>query len=306
MDGNNNTTLIDQRETRESLLSTPLHGIYIPAGLLIVGTLIMDYTKWPYAVLLAIILGAFKVYRGNPSTIGSKSYTQAALVEKIPISSDTNIYEFELDKPSDRLGLKPGQHYKIKAKIDGVEYERNYTPLSIHDEGKFNLMIKTYKHGKVSQFMNNLQQYQPIDIKVDAATPYTKFTPNRYNQLNMIAGGTGITPMLQIIDTIVKNPNDTTKINLIYANNTIDDILLLDDLNEMQEKYPLFSLKYVLRELPSDNSINATIGMVSMEVLEKHLLLPTEASLTLVCGPPKMCEAVKPPLQKLGHEIFVF
>lgn len=46
-------------------LSTPLHGLYIPAGLILVGTAIVDKSLLPYALVLALGLGAFKVYRGR-------------------------------------------------------------------------------------------------------------------------------------------------------------------------------------------------------------------------------------------------
>lgn len=48
-----------------SLLSTPLHGIYIPASLLVVGTAIINRSWVPYAVGVALVLSGFKVYRGR-------------------------------------------------------------------------------------------------------------------------------------------------------------------------------------------------------------------------------------------------
>jgi cytochrome-b5 reductase len=300
------SSFVDGRGGGENVLSTPLHGVYIPAGLLILGVMIMDWTKWPYAVVAAVLLGAFKFYRGAPTTIGN-SYVPAMLVEKYPVSADTSIYEFELEKPTDRLGLRPGQHFTVRVKMgNGELVERCYTPLSVHSEGRFDLMIKTYERGTVSRSLDQLQQYQTIEVRVDPEDHHFNYVPNRYTQLNMVAGGTGITPMLQLIDTIVRNVEDKTKINLIYANDTIEDIPVADELNEMRDKYPYFTLKYLLRELPTDNSINATIGIVSNEVLEKHLLPPTENSLTLVCGPEKMCIAAEKPLRALGHEFFVF
>jgi cytochrome-b5 reductase len=46
----------------------------------------------------------------------------------------------------------------------------------------------------------------------------------------MIAGGTGITPCYQIIKAVLNNPNDKTKVNLVYSNTTQEDILLKDEL----------------------------------------------------------------------------
>ena len=51
--------------------------------------------------------------------------------------------------------------------------------------------------------------------------------------LGMIAGGSGITPMLQIARDILKNKDDKTKISMLYANQTENDILCRNELEEM-------------------------------------------------------------------------
>ena len=68
----------------------------------------------------------------------------------------------------------------------------------------------------------------------------------------MIAGGTGITPMLQIIRAAMKNPLDLTKINLIYANVNEEDILLKKELDELAQTYSTrFAVYYVLNNPPA-------------------------------------------------------
>lgn len=52
-------------KSNQSLLSTPLHGLYIPVGLLIVGVAVIDYNYIPHAVAVAAVLGGFKVFRGR-------------------------------------------------------------------------------------------------------------------------------------------------------------------------------------------------------------------------------------------------
>ena len=53
-----------------------------------------------------------------------------------------------------------------------------------------------------------------------------------YKKINMIAGGTGITPMLQLIRAALKNPEDTTQMALLFCNQTEEDILLREELEE--------------------------------------------------------------------------
>lgn len=51
-------------------------------------------------------------------------------------------------------------------------------------------------------------------------------------------GGTGITPMLQLIRQITRDPKDQTKLSLLFANQTEEDILLRDELEEVAKNYP--------------------------------------------------------------------
>merc|ERR1711920_303071 len=65
--------------------------------------------------------------------------------------------------------------------------------------------------------------------------------------IGMMAGGTGLTPMLQVAQAVLRDPTDTSNLSLIYANKTADDILcrdLLDDL--VAQSYGRFNVTYTL------------------------------------------------------------
>jgi len=99
----------------------------------------------------------------------------------------------------------------------------------------------------------------------------------------MIAGGTGITPMLQIIRAALKNPLDRTKLSLIYANVNPDDILLRKELEELAAAHSnRFKVFYVLNN-PSAGWTGG-VGYVSKDQIEQHMP-PTDANIKiLMCG----------------------
>ena len=62
-----------------------------------------------------------------------------------------------------------------------------------------------------------------------------------------VKGGTGITPMLQLIRAVFRDTNDRTELSLLFANQTEDDILLREELEDVQKQFPeRFKLWYTV------------------------------------------------------------
>lgn len=91
--------------------------------------------------------------------------------------------------------------------------------------------------GKMSQLLDSLEIGDTIDIKgplgeiayLDPGEFLIKGNPQNANKLAMLAGGTGITPMYQVLKAILNNPDDNTECSLIFANQTEGDILLRNE-----------------------------------------------------------------------------
>ena len=121
-------------------------------------------------------------------------------------------------------------------------------------------------------------------------------------KLGMMAGGTGITPMLQVIAAVLKDPSDPTIISLIYANQSEDDILVRDMLEAHQQAHPKrFKLHYTV-DRPPPNWKYST-GFITDEMIKEHIGAPEAGSLVLMCGPPPMVRfACQANLDKLGYK----
>jgi cytochrome-b5 reductase len=75
----------------------------------------------------------------------------------------------------------------------------------------------------------------------------------KYKKIGMIAGGTGITPMLQLIRQVFKDSNDETNLWMLYANQTENDILLRKELEEVEKEHSdRFKLWYTV-DRPADD-----------------------------------------------------
>lgn len=87
------------------------------------------------------------------------------------------------------------------------------------------------------------------------------------------AGGTGITPMLQVLNAIFTNPGDpSVKVKMIYANQTPDDILVREELEALAAKHPdRFQLWYTVDRV-EDKKWKYDTGFITKEMIEKQLL----------------------------------
>uniref|UniRef100_H0UYI3 NADH-cytochrome b5 reductase n=1 Tax=Cavia porcellus TaxID=10141 RepID=H0UYI3_CAVPO len=136
-----------------------------------------------------------------------------------------------------------------------------------------------------------------------AIKPYKMSQPEKklVRHLGMIAGGTGITPMLQLIRHITKNPSDKTRMSLLFANQTEEDILMRKELEELASTHlDQFSVWYTLDRPPVE--WNYSSGFVTANMIREHLPPPGKGTLILVCGPPPLIHtAAHPSLEKLGY-----
>jgi cytochrome-b5 reductase len=172
-----------------------------------------------------------------------------------------------LPRSIDILGLPIGQHISLAATIDGNDVVRSYTPISSDNTpGYFDLMVKSYPTGNISKYLAGLKVGQTMKVKGPKGAMV--YTPNMVRRFGMIAGGTGITPMLQVIRAIVRGraSGDKTEVDLIFANVNPDDILLKDDLDALVKEDAGFRVYYVLNNPPE--GWNGGIGFVTAEMIK--------------------------------------
>lgn len=181
-------------------------------------------------------------------------------------------YRFGLPRATDILGLPIGQHISIGAVLPGQTKQivRSYTPISSDETpGHFDLLLKSYPTGNISKHMATLRVGQTIQVKGPRGAMV--YTPNMVSRLGMIAGGTGITPMLQIIRAVIRGRprhggNDRTQVDLIFANVSPEDILLKEDLDRLAREDPHFTVYYVLNNPPEQ--WDGGVGFVTPEMIK--------------------------------------
>lgn len=160
----------------------------------------------------------------------------------------------------------------------------------LDQKGYLDLLVKRYSNGPMSEHLHSMEPNQRLDFK--GPIPKYPWSPNKHTHIALIAGGTGITPMYQLIRAIFKNPEDETKVTLVFGNIKMEDILLKREFDDLENTYPRrFRAFYVLNEPPKDSKM--TKGMITKELLKTVLPEPKMENVKVfVCGPPGLYKAI--------------
>lgn len=211
-------------------------------------------------------------------------YQQFKLTQKEEVAK--GIYKFVFDLPSKYsiLGLPIGQHVAIRGQCGDHTVVRSYTPVSNNrDLGRLELIIRVYPDGQLGNFLKNLNLGDFADIRGPKGA--MRYRKGMVKHIGMVGGGTGITPLYQIIRAICEDKTDTTTVSVIYGNRSEGDIMLKEKLNTFanmaSEK---FKILYILDSPPA--GWTGGKGYVTKDLLSEWMPKPSKDSQILLCGPP--------------------
>lgn len=122
-----------------------------------------------------------------------------------------------------------------------------------------------------------------------------------FKNIVLIAGGSGITPMWQIITHSLKYDNGDINVYLLFANRTPKDVLLREELDKLAKEHPRFKVWYTVnRDFEGDWKYST--GYINKKMLQDFLPPASEDTITLIIGPrPMKTEACFPNLDALGY-----
>lgn len=244
----------------------------------------------------------------RPDPLLSRGFLDPQAFQALPLADKEllapGVYRlaFELPAPDAVLGLPIGQHVAIRATVDGAAVQRSYTPVSNNsDRGVLELVIRVYPDGLLTGgYLAGLSVGDEVLFRGPKGA--MRYSRGLCRRIGMLAGGTGITPMYQLIRAICEDPRDTTEVSLIYANRAEGDILLREELEAFARRYPKnLSIHYLLDSPPESWAYGT--GFVTKELMAEKFPNPREdGSKVMLCGPPGMVNAAKKGLVELGYE----
>lgn len=209
---------------------------------------------------------------------------------------DTSTFRFELP-PGATLDFLPGDHLYVHATVNGKTVKRPYTPSSMPGTvGYFELTVKRYETGTVSKYLHE----QKVGDSVTMSGPNSggHWADGMAKRVGLVAGGSGITPMISIIRWILTQRLEV-ELFLLYANKTEADIIFQEEWERNRRDYRNFHCYHVLGDPPAGWQQGS--GRITEDMLRQQLPAPGPDTVVFVCGPPPMVDAIEQSLKAIGH-----
>ncbi|MFN6036996.1 MAG: 2Fe-2S iron-sulfur cluster-binding protein [Bacteroidota bacterium] len=199
---------------------------------------------------------------------------------------------------------KHGQYITLKLNIGGEELRRSYSVCtSPYYENELRVAVKTVKDGRVSTYLNShLKKGDVLEVMTPMGSFTSPLSGNAKKDYLLFAGGSGITPIMSILKSILHIEKQST-ITLIYANRDENSVIFKREIDTLAEKNSN-NLKVIYTYDNTTENIDPTFkGQLSIEktkALVSKILKPTEISEVFICGPGPLMENIKTALKDLN------
>ena len=220
-----------------------------------------------------------------------------------PVTDDSVAITFEV--PEDLRGdyaFSHGQHLTVRTELAGDDVRRNYSICSPAGSGVLRVAVKRLPGGAFSE--HALDVLRPGDV-LDVMTPsgrfFTELDPAHRKHYVCVAAGSGITPVLSIVASVLA-AEPRSSVTLLYGNRTHSSVMFLEELEDLKDTYPeRFQLLHVLSREPQEVELfSGRLDADRMGRILDGLLPPDTVDEWFLCGPFEMVSDLRKLLVKEG------
>ncbi|KAI8873729.1 ferredoxin reductase-like protein [Ramicandelaber brevisporus] len=231
------------------------------------------------------------------------NYQDFKLVKITYLTSDTAIFRFALPDPEADPEFPLTTFILTRFKSEGwlgwfppYRY-RYYTPIvDLKTKGHFDLLLKHYPDGLTSPRLFKMQVGDMLNFR----GPFVHYPieKNMFKELGMVAAGVGIAPMMGLLNVFLNDPNETTKLTLLFSSRTTEDFYYKQEIDEYADKFPdRFKVHYTLtaaKNVPEGWS--GRVGRIDDNMLRETMPAPANKDvMVFACGSEEFVAAVGGP-----------
>ncbi len=195
-----------------------------------------------------------------------------------------------------------GQYLTLRADIGGEDLRRPYSICSGVDDAELRVAVKRLPGGRFSNFVNDdVTTGDMVDVMTPLGNFYVPVDADAERNYVGFAGGSGITPFMSIIKTVLRHEPKST-FTLFYGNRTISSVMFREALGELKDRYMgRLRLFHVLSDEVPETELFA--GLLNAEKISELLDSLVDVAATdhfFICGPGPMMEAADAELKSRG------
>lgn len=206
------------------------------------------------------------------------------------------------DEDAPAFDFVQGQYLTFRREFDGEELRRSYSICAGKDDGALRVGIKRVDGGAFSTWANESLQ---IGDTVEAMPPmgrfFTDIDPGSARHYLGFAGGSGITPLLSIIKTVLAR-EPKSRFTLVYANRQVGSIMFREELEDLKNLHlGRLSVIHVLEsEAQEIDLFTGRIDAAKMDGLFRDWIDPKTVDTAFICGPEPMMLTIAQSLRDHG------
>ena len=217
-------------------------------------------------------------------------------------TEDCRSIAFEVPaKLSEKFKFTQGQYLTLRAEINGQDVRRSYSICSSPLDGELRVAIKKIENGKFSTFAHEiLKTGDTLDSMVPMGTFYSTLEASQKKHYIGVATGSGITPIMSIMKTVLQiEPN--SHFTLLYGNRNTGSILFREEIQALKNQYidRLSVFHFLSRERLDTPMFNGRIDGEKCLALNQKLIDLSKIDEFFLCGVQQMMFSVKEALESL-------
>lgn len=220
-----------------------------------------------------------------------------------PDTSEAVIVSFDVpEELREVFGFTQGQYLTLRKEIDGQDLRRSYSICAGVDDGELRVGVRKVQGGTFSNWINSaLQPGDTLQVMAPEGRFFVPIEPEAHRHHVGIAGGSGITPILSIMKTVLAR-EPFARFTLIYGNRSLKSTMFKEEIEDLKNRYMTrVALQHVFSDEHTDVPIN--MGVMNREKIAEFLegLVPAgQIDHVYICGPFQMNDEAEAALLAAG------
>ncbi len=220
-----------------------------------------------------------------------------------PETDEAMVVSFDIpEELGERFRFTQGQYLTLRQRIAGEEVRRSYSICAGIDDGELRVGVRRVRGGRFSNWLaENLRAGDTIDVMPPQGRFFVPIEPAAARNYLCVAGGSGITPMISIMKTVLVN-EPGSRVTLVYGNRRAASTMFKEELEDLKNRYVTrVSLHHVFSEERVDSPLNqGVLDRAKLGEFLQHLIVADHIDHAFICGPFMMNDEAEAALLAAG------